>query len=736
VLATQISGASVEEIDALVKEVSTAKAVEDLLTAARDIATKYTSRTAEKEMTTLTAKYLPDGSGNQEVQALLHDVMRAKAKEDEVLAHDAVVHSAPVDPRTAEAPDALVIAARGLFAMYTPRTAEQELMAIATQYVPVGASEEEVLALVNQAQMVRVREDLAMFAKELAANLTPRAAAEELASLAAQYLPGGTSEEINALAEAAQSTNTKEHLARAAKELAAKYTPRTAVKELHKVAAEIVPDWASDEQVHAFASEVSNANAKKQLAIAAKEVAAQYTPRTAEMELLALAAQYLPADASEDELRSLAGEAWSTIVAEDLAIAAKELAAKYTPRTAESELAMLAAKYLPPGASEEQVQALVYAAHSNVNADVEVPDALAAAAGDLYSKYTPRTAERELNALAGQFLPPGASDEELHSLTVAAAATGSSGGGIAVPSDFAEAARELEAQCTPRTAEREIMALASQYLPPGANQADAKALAASASVSEASIQFLQAAARELEALHTPRTAEVELKALAGKYLPPGAGDDEIQAFLNVVGVGASASVGPTLATAWPSSCNGKPSDPNSRTSTAMPSTTGAGSSRSSPFGTRPNTRTGGQHVGSSPFGSRPGTRTGARESPFGSRPNTRNATRDAPGHNRLGVPQKGSSSGADTSSHEASAATSKTAMELLDEAASQLEKLTLVEPGSSNEPSTVSADATFGARLTVTAFAKNITQHIIQGSNACVTRAVGDRSRSPPVGRH
>merc|ERR1719265_1914373 len=100
---------------------------------------------------------------------------------------------------------------------------------------------------------------------------------------------------------------------------------------------------AIEDEVIAHHEVLANA-AKEELTIAAKELAAKYTPRTAERELLALAAQYLPAGTSEDELLSLVGEAWSameTSVAEDLAIAAEELAMKYTPRTAERELAVL-----------------------------------------------------------------------------------------------------------------------------------------------------------------------------------------------------------------------------------------------------------------------------------------------------------------------------------------------------------------------------------------------------------
>ena len=74
-----------------------------------------------------------------------------------VLAH--VPHA---DPATADAPNALIIAARGLHAMYTPRTAERELMTLAAQYLPPGASQEEMVILARQASMAQAREDLAI----------------------------------------------------------------------------------------------------------------------------------------------------------------------------------------------------------------------------------------------------------------------------------------------------------------------------------------------------------------------------------------------------------------------------------------------------------------------------------------------------------------------------------------------------------------------------------------------
>ena len=70
-------------------------------------------------------------------------------------------------------------------------------------------------------------------------------------------------------------------------ELVAKYTPRTAAKELSVLAAQILPPGMTNEQVAALAKEVSSAKAKDDLAIAAKELAAKFTPRTAERELLA-----------------------------------------------------------------------------------------------------------------------------------------------------------------------------------------------------------------------------------------------------------------------------------------------------------------------------------------------------------------------------------------------------------------------------------------------------------------
>eukprot|EP00746_Dinoflagellata_sp_MGD_P001151 gnl/MRDRNA2_/MRDRNA2_102141_c0_seq1.p1 gnl/MRDRNA2_/MRDRNA2_102141_c0~~gnl/MRDRNA2_/MRDRNA2_102141_c0_seq1.p1 ORF type:complete len:2301 (-),score=803.87 gnl/MRDRNA2_/MRDRNA2_102141_c0_seq1:42-6491(-) len=526
---------------------------EFLAMAAKELAEKFTPRTAAKELEALAAKYMPEASPDaiKEMAATAKSVAGLPLNEEEVQVF-------------------LAAAAKQLAEQFTPRTAAKELELLAASMVPPGTEPEKLKELAagarSQAGIPPTNEDvkvmLAAAAKELAEKYTPRTAAVELERLAMQHLPPGTSaaqakEMVAAAKHAAgqelSEEETKALLSGAARELAEKHSPRTAARELEKLAVDVLPPGTTPEQARELAAgamkdsgaPLSDEDVKQLLEVAAKELAEKYTPRTAAAELQKLAAAYLPPGASEQAVKELAAAAKVQAglpLSEDdtqalLTAAARELSAKYTPRTAAKELETLATKYLPEGTSADTIQAMSQAAMSAAGEPMSEEDAqllLSKMARELSEKYTPRTAAVELQKLAEKYLPPGTSDEKIKEL--AAVARHSAG----VPLSEEEttlllsvAARDLAEKHSPRTAARELEALAKKY---GANSDQAiKELTAAArqqaglELSEEDTQaLLAAAARELSEKHTPRTAARELEKLAAQYLPEGASEEKIK----------------------------------------------------------------------------------------------------------------------------------------------------------------------------------------------------------------
>merc|ERR1719247_144957 len=144
-----------------------------------------------------------------------------------------------------------------------------------------------------------------------------------------------------------------------------------------------------------------------------------------------MAQKYLPPGASEQAIKELTAgarqQAGVPLSEEDsqalLAVAARELAEKYTPRTAAKELEKLASQYMPEGTSEEAIREKIAAAKHDAGqplSDDEAKVLLAAKARELAEKHTPRTAARELEKVAAECLPPGTSEENLKALTASA----------------------------------------------------------------------------------------------------------------------------------------------------------------------------------------------------------------------------------------------------------------------------------------------------------------------------
>jgi hypothetical protein len=527
-----------------------------LTAAARELSVKYTPRTAAKELEALATKYLPEGASEETIQAMSQAALAAAGE--------------PMSEEDAQL--LLSKMARDLSDKYTPRTAAVELQKLAEKYLPPGTSEEKVKELAAAARHsagVPLSEEetqilLSKEARELAEKFTPRTAAKELEVLAHKYLPPGASEQaIKELTASARQQagvplsdeDTQALLAVAARELADKYTPRTAAEELQKLAVQYLPEGASEEQVKELAAAakadsgqpLSEDEAKVLLAAKARELAEKYTPRTAAKELEALAGQVLPPGASDQTVKELVAtarlEAGMPLSEDDtkvlLEVAARDLAEKYTPRTAAQELEKLAVQYLPPGTSEETVrEAMIAAKHASGQSlsEEEKQVLITSAARDLAEKYTPRTAAKELTKLAASCLPPDASAEELREFMLAQKeAMGEPLTQEETKMLLAAAAKELAEKYTPRTAAKELEALAATLLPPGSDEQMLREIATAAKheaglpLSEEESQVLLAAAvRDLSEKYTPRTAAKELEKMAVQYAPEGASNESIQ----------------------------------------------------------------------------------------------------------------------------------------------------------------------------------------------------------------
>jgi hypothetical protein len=315
-----------------------------------------------------------------------------------------------------------------------------------------------------------------------------------LEKLVAEYTPDGASEdeirEMKAMAKAAagqplSDEETKILLTAAARDLADKYTPRTAAKELEKLATEYLPPGTSEETRRELAAAarheagfpISEEDTQVLLAAAARDLAEKYTPRTAAKELEKLAAQYLPADASEEtkkERMAAAKHAAGQPLSEEetqvlLAAKARELTAKYSPRTAAQELEKLASEHgADPGVVSDMMAAATASAKLAAGeplSEAEAKALLATKAKELAAQYTPRTAAKELEKLAADYLPPGTSQDSILELTAQAKYSA----GVPLSQQDAQAllnvaAREMHQKYSPRTVNRKLEDLAEQYM--------------------------------------------------------------------------------------------------------------------------------------------------------------------------------------------------------------------------------------------------------------------------------